>query len=162
MRYEELTGQVQALARLPDRRSAERAVRATLETLAERIPDGLADHMAAQLPAEAAEPMRRVAASHETSPEQRAHRRDHGERFDLTGFAGRIAWRAQTSEEEAIREASAFFEVLDSAVSPELMERLYTALPRDIRELLPEARAFENQENRENQWNQANLEDRRP
>ncbi|MDX3233124.1 DUF2267 domain-containing protein [Streptomyces sp. ME19-01-6] len=143
MRYEELTGQVQALAQLPDRRSAERVVRATLETLAERIPDGLADHMAAQLPTEAADSMRRVATSHEASPEQRAYRRDHGERFDLTGFAGRIAWRARTSEEEAIREASAFFEVLDSAVSPELMERLYKALPGDIRELLPEARAIE-------------------
>jgi uncharacterized protein (DUF2267 family) len=143
MRYEELTRQVQALGQLPDRRSAERAVRATLETLAERIPDGLADHMAAQLPVEAADSLRRVAASHEASPEQRAYRRDHGERFDLTGFAGRIAWRAQTSEEEAIREASVFFEVLDSAVSPELMERLYQALPGDIRELLPEARAFE-------------------
>ncbi|MDW6057618.1 DUF2267 domain-containing protein [Streptomyces sp. FXJ1.4098] len=88
MRYEELTSQVQALAQLPDRRSAERAVRATLETLAERIPDGLADHMAAQLPPEAAGSMRRVAASHEASPAQRAYRRDHGERFDLTGFAG--------------------------------------------------------------------------
>ncbi|MGO4760252.1 DUF2267 domain-containing protein, partial [Streptomyces sp. 2MCAF27] len=107
------------------------------------IPDGLADHMAAQLPPEAADSMRRVAASHDASPAQRAHRRDHGERFDLTGFAGRIAWRARTSEDEAIREASVFFEVLDSAVSPELMERLYKALPGDIRELLPEARAFE-------------------
>lgn len=148
MRYEELTGQVQTLARLPDRQSAERAVRATLETLAERIPDGLSDHMAAQLPSEAADPMRRVVASHEASPEQRAHRRDHGERFDLTGFAGRIAWRARTSEEEAIREASAIFEVLDSAVSPELMEKLYHALPGDIRELLPEARAFEERRHR--------------
>ncbi|MGY0056414.1 DUF2267 domain-containing protein [Streptomyces sp. LZ34] len=145
MRYEELTRQVQALAQLPDLRSAEQAVRATLETLAERIPDGLADHMAAQLPAEAADSMRRVAASHEASSEERAYRRDHGERFDLTGFAGRIAWRARTSEEEALREASVFFEVLDSAVSPELMERLYKALPSDIRELLPEARAFESQ-----------------
>ncbi|MFD8862989.1 DUF2267 domain-containing protein [Streptomyces sp. NPDC059590] len=148
MRYEELTSQVQALAQLPDRRSAERAVRATLETLAERIPDGLTDHMAAQLPPEAAYSMRRVAASHEASPAQRAYRRNHGERFDLTGFAGRIAWRARTSEDEAIREASVFFEVLDSAVSPELMDRLYKALPSDIRELLPEARAFEGQQER--------------
>ncbi|MEU5031289.1 DUF2267 domain-containing protein [Streptomyces milbemycinicus] len=151
MRYEELTSQVQALAQLPDRRSAERAVRATLETLAERIPDGLADHMAAQLPPEAADSMRRVAASHGASPAQRAYRRDHGERFDLTGFAGRIAWRARTSEGEAIREASVFFEVLDSAVSPELMERLYKALPSDIRELLPEARAFESRGGEEGQ-----------
>ncbi|MFI0776570.1 DUF2267 domain-containing protein [Streptomyces sp. NPDC021212] len=143
MRYEELTGQVQERARLPDRQAAERTVRATLETLAERIPDGLADHLAAQLPTEAAEPIRRVIASHEGSPEQRAHHRDHGERFGLTGFAGRIAWRGEASEDEAIREASAFFEVLDSAVDPELMEKVYDALPADIRELLPEARAVQ-------------------
>ncbi|QKV91134.1 DUF2267 domain-containing protein [Streptomyces sp. NA02950] len=141
MRYDELTDQVRARARLPDRRSAERAVRATLETLAERIPDGLADHLAAQLPTEAAEPMRRVAASHRGSPEERAYRRDHGERFDLTGFAGRIAWRTEHTEEEALREASAFFEVLDAAVDPELMEKVYGVLPSDIRALLPEARA---------------------
>ncbi|GAA0969600.1 DUF2267 domain-containing protein [Streptomyces rhizosphaericus] len=141
MCYEEMTGLVQARAQLPDRQSAERAVRATLETLAERIPDGLADHVAAQLPQEAAEPLRRVAASHEGSPEERTYRRDHGERFDLTGFAGRIAWRTEHTEEEALREAAAFFEVLDSAVDPELMEKLYGVLPSDIRELLPEARA---------------------
>ncbi|MBI0298099.1 DUF2267 domain-containing protein [Streptomyces sp. PRKS01-29] len=144
MRYEEMTGLVQARAQLPDRQSAERVVRATLETLAERIPDGLANHMAAQLPQEAAEPLRRVAASHEGSPEERAYRRDHGERFDLTGFAGRIAWRSEHTEEEALREASAFFEVLDSAVDPELMEKLYGVLPSDIRELLPESRAEQN------------------
>ncbi|GAA1098471.1 MULTISPECIES: DUF2267 domain-containing protein [Streptomyces violaceusniger group] len=144
MRYEEMTGLVQARAQLPDRQSAERAVRATLETLAERIPDGLADHMAAQLPLEAAEPLRRVAASHEGSPEERTYRRDHGERFDLTGFAGRIAWRTEHTEEEALREAAAFFEVLDSAVDPELMEKLYGVLPNDIRELLPESRAEQN------------------
>ena len=143
MRYEELTGQVQDRARLPDRQAAERTVRATLETLAERLPDGLADHLAAQLPTEAAEPIRRVTAAHEGSPEQRAHHRDHGERFGLTGFAGRIAWRTEASEDEAIREASAFFEVLDSAVDPELMEKVYGALPHDIRELLPEARAVQ-------------------
>ena len=58
MRYEEFTGQVQARAGLPDRQSAERAVRATLETVAERVPDGVADHLAAQLPTEAAEDLR--------------------------------------------------------------------------------------------------------
>lgn len=141
MRYEELTGKVQALAQLPDRQSAERTVRATLETLAERLPDGLANHLAAQLPEEAAEAVHRVTAAHEASPVQRAEAREHGERFDITAFAGRIAWRAGTSEEHALSEAAAFFEVLDAAVSPELMHKLTAALPRDIGELLPEARA---------------------
>ncbi|WP_069816641.1 DUF2267 domain-containing protein [Streptomyces sp. TP-A0874] len=141
MHYGELTGQVQARAQLPDRQSAERSVRATLETLAERVPDGFADHMAAQLPHEAAECLYRVTASHAGSPGERARWRESGESFNLTGFAGRVAWRAGTTEEEAIRESAALFEVLDSAVSPELMDKLYGVLPKDIRMLLPEGRA---------------------
>ncbi|MZE78405.1 DUF2267 domain-containing protein [Streptomyces xinghaiensis] len=143
MRYEELTGKVQASARLPDRQSAERALGATLETLAERVPDGLADHLAAQLPEGAAEAVRRITAAHEAAPRQREYSRDHGERFDITSFAGRIAWRSGHSEEEALREAAAVLEVLDAAVSPELMHKLTAVLPRDIGELLPETRAGE-------------------
>ena len=143
MRYEEFTGQVQARAGLPDRQSAERAVRATLETVAERVPDGVADHLAAQLPTEAAEDLRRVTVAHETSPRRRAESRDHGERFGLTSFAGRIAWRVSGSEDDAVRQATAVLEVLDAAVSPELMDKLADVLPRDIRRLLPAARARE-------------------
>ncbi|MTE21762.1 DUF2267 domain-containing protein [Streptomyces sp. TRM43335] len=143
MRYEELTGQVQKHADLPDRQAAERALRATLETLAERMPDGVADHLAAQLPDEAAESLRRVVAEHEASPRQREHARTHGEAFDLTTFAGRVAWRSRTSEDTAVREATAVLEVLDAAVSPELMNKVGHVLPPDIRELLPSARAEE-------------------
>ena len=142
MHHDELIGLVQARAGLPDRGAAERAVRATLETLAERVPDGLADHLAAQLPPEVAEHLRRVTAAHAGTPGQRAT----GERFDLTGFAGRVAWRAHTGEEAAVREATAVFEVLDAALSPELMERLSRALPPDIGALLPSARARNSQE----------------
>lgn len=143
MRYEEFTGQVQARAGLPDRQSAERAVRATLETVAERVPDGVADHLAAQLPTEAAEDLRRVTVAHETAPERRAEARDRGERFDLTSFAGRIAWRTAGSEDDAVRQATAVLEVLDAAVSPELMAKLDNVLPHDIRELLPTSRAVD-------------------
>ncbi|GAA2424342.1 DUF2267 domain-containing protein [Streptomyces macrosporus] len=143
MRYEEFTGQVQARAGLPDRQSAERAVRATLETLAERMPDGVADHLAAQLPGEAAESLRRVVAGDETSPRRRADARSHGEPFDLTTFAGRVAWRSRVPEDTAVREATAVLEVLDAAVSPELMLKVGHVLPADIRELLPSTRATE-------------------
>ncbi|MBH5338161.1 DUF2267 domain-containing protein [Streptomyces pactum] len=143
MHYDELVRQVRTRAELPDRQSAERVVRAALETLAERVPDGVAEHLAAQLPPEAAEHLRRVTASHQGSPEERAWRHEHGERFDLTGFAGRVAWRAGTTEETALARAAAVFEVLDAAVSPELMDRLYKVLPHDIRGLLPEARAYQ-------------------
>ncbi|GAA3713839.1 DUF2267 domain-containing protein [Streptomyces tremellae] len=52
MRYDELIGHVQAGAALPDRRAATRVTRAVLATLAERLPDGTARHLFAQLPAD--------------------------------------------------------------------------------------------------------------
>ncbi|MET9297222.1 DUF2267 domain-containing protein [Streptomyces sp. NPDC003077] len=136
MRHDEFIGQVQARAALPDPGAAERAVRATLETLAERLPDGLVTHLAAQLPHEIAEHLHRVITARDGDPEQRGA----AERFDLTAFSGRVAWRGGVSEDAAVREATAVFEVLDAALAPELMERLERSLPQDIRALLPTAR----------------------
>lgn len=141
MRYEDFTGQVQARASLGSRQAAEAAVRATLETVAERVPDGVADHLAAQLPHEAAEPLHRAVALHEASPHERAEGRVRGEPFDLLVFAGRVAWRAETSEGEALRRAAAVLDVLDAAVAPGLMRKLEGALPPDIRDVLPSGRA---------------------
>ncbi|MFD7704439.1 DUF2267 domain-containing protein [Streptomyces caelestis] len=126
MQHDEFIGKVQALTRLPDRGTSERATRAVLSTLAERLPAGLAGHVAAQLPPTLAAPMRETTS---------------GERFDLTTFAGRIAGRAETDEDAAVREAAAVLEVLDAALTPELTEKLVAALPRDIGGLLPAGRA---------------------
>lgn len=130
MQHDEMIGKVQALTRLPGRGPAERATQAVLTTLAERLPSGLADHMTAQLPRELADSVRQSA---DTS----------GERFDLATFAGRIAGRAGTDEDMALREAAAVLEVLDAALAPELMDHVAGALPADIRELLPAGRAAE-------------------
>jgi uncharacterized protein (DUF2267 family) len=138
MRHDEMIGKVQALAQLPDRGSADRATRAVLSSLAERVPSGLADHVAAQLPPELAAPMRQVRDSSAGGRPGTS-----GERFDLTAFAGRIAGRAGTDEQAAVREAAAVLEVLDAALTPELTEKLAGALPADIRELLPAGRAVE-------------------
>ncbi|NGO12622.1 DUF2267 domain-containing protein [Streptomyces sp. HC44] len=137
MRHDELIAKVRERAELPDRGSAEQATRAVLSTLAERIPEGLADHLAAQLPSDLAESIRERASSADRSQE----RRGAGERFDLTVFAGRVAWRAGVPEDVALREAVAVFEVLDAAVAPEEMEKVASVLPPDIRTLLPVARA---------------------
>ncbi|MBC7273366.1 MAG: DUF2267 domain-containing protein [Streptomyces sp.] len=130
MQHDEMIGKVQALTRLPGRGPAERATQAVLTTLAERLPSGLAGHMAAQLPPGLAAPVRQAAEA-------------PTERFDLTTLAGRIAARAGTDEDMAVREASAVFEVLDAALAPELMDHVAEALPADIRELLPAGRAGE-------------------
>ena len=109
-----------------------------LSTLAERLPSGLADHVSAQLPPELADPMRLAA---EPSADDRSNA--SGERFDLTVFAGRIAGRAGTDEDAALREAAAVLEVLDAALTPELNEKVAGVLPADIRVLLPSGRAAE-------------------
>lgn len=137
MRHDALIGHVQALAGLPDRGTAERAVRATLVTLAERLPDGVADHLAAQLPAPLPGYVREVTMAPDHDPRQRAT----GERFGLTAFAGRVAVRVDGTEEAGLRQAAAVLEALDAAVGPELMDKVAGALPEDIRELLPGTRA---------------------
>ncbi|NGN68863.1 DUF2267 domain-containing protein [Streptomyces sp. A7024] len=132
MQRNELIGQVRAVARLADREAAERAVRGTLETLAERIPAATAAHLAAQLPPDIGAHLTRTAHSAEPTA---------AERFDLAAFAGRVAWRTSCDEEDAVLRAGAVFEVLDAAVDPDLMEKLVRVLPADIRELLPASRA---------------------
>ena len=59
MKHDEFIGQVQHRARLSSRGAAERATRATLEPLAERLAGGEADDLAAQLPLELGEHLRR-------------------------------------------------------------------------------------------------------
>ncbi|MET7295694.1 DUF2267 domain-containing protein [Streptomyces griseoloalbus] len=138
MHHDEIIGKVQALSRLPDRGSADRATRAVLSTLAERLPPGLAGHVAAQLPPTLAGPMRQATDSAADGPVSSS-----GERFGLTTFVGRIAGRAETDENAALREAAAVLEVLDAALAPELTEKVAGALPADIRGLLPVGRATE-------------------
>jgi uncharacterized protein (DUF2267 family) len=139
MRHDEMIGKVQALAHLPDRGSTERVTRSVLQTLAERLPVGLADHLAAQLPHDLAAHIRETTAS--AASEGRPS--GVGEPFDLTAFAGRVAVRAETTEDTALEYCAAVLEVLDAAVSPDEMRKLVGALPADIRELLPAARADE-------------------
>ncbi|MFE5603382.1 DUF2267 domain-containing protein [Streptomyces coelicoflavus] len=138
MQHDEMIGKVQALTQLPGRGPADRATRAVLSTLAERVPSGLAEHMAAQLPPELAAPVRQAADNSAGDPANPST-----ERFDLATFAGRIAGRAGTDDDTAVREAAAVLEVLDAALAPELMEHVAGALPADIRELLPAGRAAE-------------------
>lgn len=136
MHHDEIIGKVQALAQLPDRGTAERATHAVVSTLSERLPSGLARHVAAQLPPDLAADMRLAADTSAGADSGTA-----GERFGLPVFAGRIADRAGTDEDTALRDAAAVLEVLDAALAPELTERIAGALPADIRELLPVERA---------------------
>jgi uncharacterized protein (DUF2267 family) len=102
---------------------AERAARATLRTLGERITRGEADDIAAQLPPEAAPYLESTARG--------------AEAFDVDEFVRRVAERAAVGIPDAERLASAVFLALGRALSPDEMDDLAAQLPRDILRLLP-------------------------
>lgn len=126
MQHDELIGQVQARARLSSRGAAERAVRSTLETLGERLPEGLADNLAAQLPQEIGEHLYRTETMGGVGT---------GERFDRDEFINRVSLRSGADRPQAVYQARVVFELLDEATTGELMERVRDALPEDIRQL---------------------------
>ena len=120
MKYQEFLGQVQARARLASPDEAVRATRATLTTLGERLIDGQAHHLAAQLPEELARWLE-----------------DRGqESFDFDEFVERAAQRAHVEPPEATYHARVVLEVLGEAVSPGSFEKLRSSVPEDLRPLL--------------------------
>lgn len=98
---------MQARARLDSRGAAERATRATLGTLAERIPAGLAEKLAAQLPYEIGEHLRRVDKAPDV-PATGVHMSGHE-------FFERIAQREAKSFPKAVHHARAVIEVASQA-----------------------------------------------
>lgn len=126
MQHDAFIGQVQARARLDSRGSAEAAARATLETLAERIPANLANDLAAQLPKEINEHVLRITASGEA---------EHAARFDQDEFVARVADRARTDTPKAAHLARVVFEVLDEATTGGTMAKIRESLPEDLRQL---------------------------
>ncbi|AAZ55493.1 hypothetical protein JCM3263A_20650 [Thermobifida fusca] len=126
MQHDAFIGQVQARARLDSRGSAETATRATLETLAERIPADLAEDLAAQLPREISENILRITS--QPGEEQ-------GHRFDRDEFIARVKQRSHTDEPKAAHIARVVFEVLDEATTGGTMEKVRQSLPEDLRQL---------------------------
>ncbi|GLZ12785.1 hypothetical protein Acsp04_30200 [Actinomadura sp. NBRC 104425] len=127
MRHSEFLGRVQNRGRLPDLGYAERACRATLETLGERVPEGLADNLAAQLPHEIGEHLRRTEVYGGAGT---------GERFDRHAFVRRVAERAGVDEQKAAFLARVVLEVVDEATQGRIMDRVYDSLSPDIRRLV--------------------------
>ena len=122
MKYDAFIGQVQHLARLSSRGEAERAVRATLETLAGRLAGGEANDLASQLPSEIAIHLRKYGAG-------------IGERFSLKEFFQRVSDREGTNLPEAIFHARAVMEVLGSAVTPGEIADVRAQLPAEFDQL---------------------------
>jgi uncharacterized protein (DUF2267 family) len=121
MDYERFITTVEQAADI-GRERAERAARATLETLAERISQGEARDLAEQLPPE-------------LSPW--LHTDGPAEGFDVDEFLRRVGEREETDVETAERHARAVFVALGRAVSPQELADLLSELPRDFAPLMP-------------------------
>ncbi len=119
MKHDEFIGQVQHRARLGSRGEAERATRATLETLAERLAGGEAKGLASQLPQEIGEHLRREWSG-------------MGERFSLDEFFRRVSLREGVDLPDAIFHARAVIEVVSQAVSKGEMNDVRAQLPAEF------------------------------
>jgi uncharacterized protein (DUF2267 family) len=109
------------------REEAERAVRATLRTLAERITRGQAEDIAAFLPRE----LRGLLTS---VPEP-------AESFGLDEFVRKVAERERVDEATASRHVQAVFTALAQAVPPAELRATAAQLSRDFDPLLEAARS---------------------
>lgn len=123
MQHDAFIGQVQARAALSSRGDAESATRATLETLGERIPEGLVDNVASQLPQEIGEHLRRTITMGGAGT---------GEPFDRTEFISRVATRSGADEPAAAFQARVVLEVVNEATEGNIMDHVRDALPADL------------------------------
>ncbi|HEY4429146.1 MAG TPA: DUF2267 domain-containing protein [Solirubrobacteraceae bacterium] len=123
-RYERFIATLEQLTGLPWTR-AERAARATLETLGERITGDQARMLAEDLPAE----LRTwLLADGEDA-----------QRFELGEFVRRVAEREEVDPETSERHAIGVFTALARLVRSDEMKRLAAQLPQEYRALLWEA-----------------------
>ena len=126
MNHDQFVGQVQAAAHFGSRGDAERIIRATLKTLAERLDGDMADNLAAQLPSEIAHHLRTDTAF---------------ERLSLDEFVRRVQMREMEGGHRvdlaaATYHARVVMEVLQQALTPGAVEKLRTQLPADFEPLL--------------------------
>jgi uncharacterized protein (DUF2267 family) len=121
MQYNEFVGHVQNRARLGTTGDTVRAIRATLETLGERITTDEASHLAAQLPGEIGYYLGQVKTT---------------ETFSLNEFFERVAKREMLGLPDATHHARAVVSVLSDAVTPNQWEHLRAQLPDEYEPLL--------------------------
>ncbi len=120
MKYDEFVGRVQNRARLADSGEAVRAIRATLQTLGERLYGNEADHLAAQLPNEI--------ALYIDLAEQK-------ESFSVQEFFKRIAERENVDLPESAHHTRAVISVVQDAVTAGEIDDVLEQLPEDWNEL---------------------------
>lgn len=123
--YDVILDRVEGRAGL-DRRDAQRALEAVLETLAERIAGGEADDLAASLPEELRPPLERG----------RDRTGGKAQRMSLDEFVARVAEREGVSTEAALDHAQAVFTTLREVIPDKEWSDLLAELPRGYAEAL--------------------------
>ncbi len=123
MNFDEFIGQVQHRARLSSREHAERATRAVLETLAQRLSGGEPKNLASQLPPEIGRYLLEPTAG-------------AGKRFGARDFYDLVALREGIDMQDAAYHVRAVASVLHEAVSAGEWEKMLAQLPDDLDQLM--------------------------
>lgn len=116
MDFDEFTGEVQHRLELANTGETVRAIRATLMTLGERIPEGNAEDLAASLPMEIKWYMTGAVD-------------EHGQRFDWTEFVERVSEIENTDPAEAAYHARQVIDLVSTLVPPSDFQQLRDQLP---------------------------------
>lgn len=122
MEYDEFITHVQSLTQSDSREEAERATRATLETLKERIANDEAQELAANLPQQLGDYLR-------------GKEGDSGGSFNLQEFIARASQKEDIEPTTVAIHVRAVFTVLQNAISPELVDALHSHFSHDYEEL---------------------------
>lgn len=123
MNFDEFTGKVQHRLELPGTGETVRAIRATLLTLGQRIPEGNATDLAASLPVEIKWYMTGAV-------------NQHGQRFDWQEFVDRVSEIEQVDRAEAAYHARVIVDLVHTLVPASDFQQ--------FRDLLPESEDDEN------------------
>ncbi|MFC6976731.1 DUF2267 domain-containing protein [Halomicroarcula sp. GCM10025709] len=116
MDFDAFTGEIQHRLGLPGTGETVRAIRATLMTLGERLPEGQAADFAASLPGEIQWYM--TGAVHE-----------HGRRFDWAEFVDRVSEIEGADRADAAYHARVIVDLAHTVVPPSDFQQLRDALP---------------------------------
>ena len=116
MNFDEFTGEVQHRLELPGTGETVRAIRATLLTLGQRIPEGNADDLAASLPMEIKWYL--TGAVH-----------DHGQRFDWNEFVSRVSETTGADRPDAAYQAQVIMDLVSALVPESDLQQLRDQLP---------------------------------
>jgi uncharacterized protein (DUF2267 family) len=118
MNFDEFTGQAQHRLELASTGETVRAVRATLSTLGQRIPEGNAEDLAASLPLEVKWYLTGAVD-------------EHGQRFDWSTFVDRVAAIEQADPADAAYHARVIVDLVREVVPASDFQQLRDQLPED-------------------------------